>query len=84
MNTVSPSLEGNWICHLSLCNQQNEEMKTEVGAGNLVLVSGVVECCHIWKSGGEPGEHGCGDWGGEHGKYWAIIRLSSSSGHVKM
>ena len=75
MNTVSSSLEGNWICHLSLCNQQNEDY----GAGNSVLVSGVVECCHIWKSGGEPG---CGVWGGEHGKYWAIIRLSSS-GHVK-
>ena len=75
MNTVSPSLEGNWICHLSLCNQQNEDW----GAGNSVLVSGVVECCHIWKSGGAPG---CGVWGGEHGKYWAIIRLSSS-GHVK-
>ena len=28
-------------------------MKTEVGAGNLVLVSGAKECCHIWKSGGE-------------------------------
>ena len=39
-------------------------MTSEAGAGNLVLVSGVVECCHIWKSGGEPG---CGDWEGSMG-----------------
>ena len=64
-----------------ICLFVTSKMKT--WAGNLVLVSGVVECCHIWKSGGEPGEPGCGDWGGEPGKYWAIIRLSSS-GHVKM